>query len=357
MIDNALRRLQFLGQSVWVSTADRSMIVGGTLQRMIEEDGVSGVAAVVPADWGSGGPAVPGRDAGPQLALEEAIEVADLLAPVYRMSGGSNGFASLEVALPRKALGTEEIVAAAHALWSAVGRPNVLIKVPATPAGLQAAGCLIADGIGVNAGMIYSIDRYWDVVDAYLSGLEARQIVGQPVGHIVSVATFDLASIDALIEPWLARLALDAGPWQERALQLSGKSALACAKMAYQDFRLALLRPRFQALANKDAQPQRLVWDSSGAQGPEACLRYIEPLIGPDTICALSPETLDVYRERGCPTLTLSKGFAEADEVLSDLHALGIDVNRIDPTFGQEADPAIFVAAFRGRNAMSAASP
>lgn len=351
MKGNAVRRLQFLGQSVWISALGRNIIADGTLRRLIADDGVSGIILAVAPEKDGEHASRYGETL--RLTLTEAIEAADLLAPVYRISGGSNGFACIEV----RAQSTEGIVAEAHALRLAVCRPNVLIKVPTTPAGLRAISCLIADGIGVNAGTICSIDRYMDALDAYLAGLEARQLAKQPIGHVISVASFALASIDALADQWLTHLAQDAGPVQEKTAQLRGKSAVACAKMAYRDFRFTLQRRRFQALAQNNAQPQRLLWDSTGAQGPEAGFSYIEPLIGPDTICAMSPEMLDAYRQRGCPASTLSKGFAEADNVISDLHELGFDVDCLDIALSGGMDPASFIPAINGKNAMSAAMP
>lgn len=328
MGDNPLRRLQQLGQSVWVNMQNLDLMASGTLRRLIEDDGVSGVISALPLEISSETPAMVRGEGMQRHTLADAIEIADLLAPVYRVSGGSNGFVSLELA-PHQTSSPEAVVEGARALWEAANRPNLMIKVPASQAGLPAIRRLIADGINVNACMIFSVDRYWDVAEAYLSGLEARHCAGGDIGQVNSVASFSLVRIDAYLDRRISFISQGAASRNARAVPLVGMAAIASAKMAYRDFRLEMQRRRFQELARKDAQPQRLLWDTAGAENAEAAIRYIEPLIGPDTICAMSPDTLETYRMLGHPMPMLNKGFAEADGVLTDLSELGINVSNI----------------------------
>ena len=345
---NPLRRLQQLGQSVWVNMQSLDLLASGTLRRLIEDDGVSGVISALPLEITSETPAM-ARGAGMQRqALADAIEMADLLAPVYRGSGGSNGFISLELASYQTS-SPEAIVEGARALWAAANRQNIMVKVPASKAGLPAIRRLIADGINVNACMIFSVDRYWDVAEAYLSGLEARQCAGEAIGQVNSVASFSLARIDAYLDHRISYISQGAASRNARAVSLAGKAAIASAKMAYRDFRLDMQRRRFQELARKDAQPQRLLWDTAGAANAEAAIRYVEPLIGPDTICALSPDTFEAYRMLGHPMPMLNKGFAEADGVLADLSEMGINVSNIAHALEVETMYSAFTTS-DGRN-------
>jgi transaldolase/glucose-6-phosphate isomerase len=329
---NPLRQLQALGQSLWLEALRRALITSGELQQLIEEDGLSGVTTnpslvekvlagsheydTALLAWArEGRTAEEIRDL---LAVEDAGMAADLLRPIYEETEGRDGFVSLEVSA-RFARDTGRTVDEARRLWTALGRPNVLITVPATREGLPAIRELTRQGINVNVTLIFGPDRYGEVLTAYLEGLEARAAAGEPLDRITSVASFSLSRIDTLVDSLVRTLA---GP----PADLFGRAAIASAKIAYQAYVDSRRSSRFRALAARGARPLRLLWTSTGTKSPaHSDVMYVESLIGPETIAALPLETLNAFRRHGRAAPTLEGDLEGARRTLARLVELGID--------------------------------
>ena len=333
--DNPLRKLNALGQSVWLDDLRRAWLTDGTLRRLIDEDGLAGITSN-PAIFGKA--IAEGEDYDEQIAtlaragadtgaIYEAITVDDiraaaaLLAPLHRETGGGDGFVSLEVS-PHLADDTEGTVAEAHRLWRRLERPNAMIKVPGTPAGLPAIRRLLADGINVNVTLLFSVPRYREVVDAFLAGLEERLAAGQSLRGVASVASFFLSRIDTLIDRRLDAL----GTAEAGALR--GQAAVASARLAYRHYLEWSQDRRWHALAAHGAHPQRLLWASTSTKDEAYSeVKYVEALVGPDTVSTMPPETMDAYRRTGRPQRAVDRDLEAADALPGRLAALGIDLD------------------------------
>jgi transaldolase len=361
MKDNPLLDLESLGQSLWMDFIRRGMIASGELGRLIEEDGVSGVTS---------NPSIFEKAIGESQDYEEAIHtltlegktademyqsltiediqnVADLLRPTYDRTDGGDGFVSLEVS-PGLAHDTAGTIEEARRLWSLVDRPNVMIKVPATRAGIPAIQQLIGEGININITLLFGLPRYKEVTDAYLNGLEALAARGGNLKQVASVASFFLSRIDVLLDPLLEKKMQAGGPQSEIAARLHGQVAIASARVAYQLYREIFGGERFKKLADKGANTQRLLWASTSTKNPAyEDTKYIEPLIGPDTINTLPLETLSAYRDHGHPALRLDQDISRAYHLLNQLSFVGIDLDAVTAQLEQEGVDK-FVKAFNG---------
>lgn len=341
MKHNPLLELQALGQSIWIDFIRRGMISSGQLQRLIEEDGVSGVTsnpsifekAISETDDYDQAIRIltfKGKTADEiyqVLTVEDIQRVADLLYPNYDRTDGQDGFVSLEVS-PRLAHDTNGTIEEAQRLWSLVNRPNSMIKVPATREGIPAIQQLIGDGININITLLFGLPRYREVVNAYLNGMEILVSRGKPLKQVTSVASFFLSRIDLLIDPILEKKMLAGGPQAELAARLHGQLAIASAKAAYEIYKEMFSAGYFRKLAQKGARRQRLLWASTSTKNPDdSDTKYIEPLIGLDTINTLPLETLAAYRDHGHPTLSLEENMPKAYHTLGDLSFVGIDLN------------------------------
>jgi len=339
--ENPLLKLKSYGQSIWLDFIRRGMITSGELQRLIAEDGLSGVTAnpsiFEKAIDGShdyddairqlAGQARRALEIYETLAVEDVRAAADLFRPVYEATGGRDGFVSLEVS-PRLAYDIVGTLREARRFWAALDRPNVLIKVPATEEGLPAIRQLTAEGINVNVTLLFGLPRYRQVAEAYLGGLEERAKKGQPLDGISSVASFFLSRIDVLLDPRLEKI-MQADGHAKLAATLHGQVASASAKIAYQIYREVFESERFRALAGRGAKSQRVLWASTSTKNPAySDVKYVEPLIGPDTINTMPLETLEAYRDHGRPALTLEKDVPAAYQVLELLSEVGIDLDR-----------------------------
>jgi transaldolase len=263
------------------------------------------------------------------LTVTDIQQAADLFRPVYEQMAGRDGFVSLEVSphLAHDAIGTS---AEARRLWAAVDRPNVMIKVPATREGLPAIQQLISEGINVNITLLFSLPRYRQVAEAYLAGLEARAGRGQPLARVASVASFFLSRIDVLVDPILQQKMQTGGREAKIAATLYGQVAIASAKLAYQIYKDIFKGERFHKLAVQGAGPQRLLWASTSTKNPAyPDVKYVEPLIGPETINTMPFETLNAYRDHGHPAARLEEKVAEAYAVLDKLSEVGIDLEQV----------------------------
>jgi transaldolase len=343
MNDNPLQRLRQIGQKLWIDDLSRTMLSSGEFKRLIQEDCVSGVTSNPTIfERAIGGSdeyddsifslALEGRtipEIYEALIVEDITRAADLLRPVYDGSRASDGFASIEVS-PLVAHDTAGTIAEARRLWSAVGRPNVLIKVPATDEGIVAIQALIAQGINVNITLLFGLARYSQVADAYLSGLEDRLQRGEPLRDVSSVASFFLSRIDVMIEALPEHDVQVDDPDVEIAASLRGTAAVACGKLAYRVYKKIFEGERFRRLQRHGAAEQRLLWASTGTKNKiYSDVKYIEPLIGENTITTVTQETLRAYRDHGIPAARLGTGIRNAQSVVRRLSTLGFDLDEI----------------------------
>ncbi len=330
---NPLVRLGELGQSPWYDFITRDLVTSGELSRLIREDGLLGMTTNPTIfEKGIAGSEVYDDDVRRLLAADrspaeivEAIAVADvraacdLFAPVHEGTDGRDGLVSIEVS-PTLAHDTAGTIREAERLWSAVGRPNAMIKIPGTRAGLPAITHSIAAGINVNVTLLFSVTRYAEVAAAYQAGLEARLARRLPVARIASVASFFVSRVDTMVDPLLDRLG-------GAAAALRGTTAIANAALAYEAFRRLTAEPRWTALAARGARPQRPLWASTSTKDPRyPDVHYVEPLIAPATVNTLPPETFAAYRDHGRPAVRIDAELAAADGRLAELARVGIDL-------------------------------
>ena len=340
MSHNPLLDLQAMGQSIWIDFISRGMLSSGELKRLIEEDGVSGVTsnpsifekAITKSndyDEAIHDLTLQGKtidEIYQSMTVEDIQMVADLLRPTYDRTDGQDGFVSLEVS-PTLAYDTDGTIEEARWLWSLVDRPNAMIKVPATREGIPAIKQLTGEGVNVNITLLFGLPRYQQVVNAYLEGLEILASKGRGLNHVASVASFFLSRIDVLLDPVLEKKKSEASPEADIASSLVGQAAIASAKVAYQLYQEMFNSERFEKLADQGARRQRLLWASTSTKNPAySDTKYIEPLIGPETINTLPIETLDAYRDHGQPHLSLEQNISRAYHVLNKLSIVGIDL-------------------------------
>lgn len=346
---NQLQLLHEQGQSVWFDYIERDMLQNGRLKQLVD-DGVAGVtsnpsifqkamtgSAAYAADLADlAGRGLDAKAIYESLAIADIQAAADILRPVYDVSDGQDGFVSLEVA-PDLAYEIDATIAEARRLHAAVDRPNLMIKVPATVEGLTAVRQLISDGINVNVTLIFSIDRYADVMEAFTQGLEERMQAGRPIDHIASVASFFVSRVDVNVDARLEKIAHDDPAKAQQAQALAGKIAVANAKLAYRLFEEKFAGPRWQALADAGALVQRPLWASTSTKNPSyPDLLYVEPLIGPHTVNTMPPKTLDALLDHGVVRRTIDSGVDEAERNLAQLAALGISLDEVTAELEEE---------------------
>jgi transaldolase/glucose-6-phosphate isomerase len=337
--------VQAFGQSIWYDNIRRSLISSGELQRMLDEDGVLGVTSNPTIFQKAIGDSSDYDDAistmlelepydiYERLAIEDIQNALDTLRPVYERTGGRDGFVSLEVS-PLIANDTTSTVSEAKRLHAAVNRPNVMIKIPATDAGIPAIEEAIASGININVTLIFSVSNYEQVAEAFMRGLERRKAAGESVSGIASVASFFLSRIDTMVDRMLdnnirAAQGRDLG---RVALnnKLKGKTAIANAKIAYRYFQRVFYGDRFRELREAGAQVQRLLWASTGVKNtayPDTM--YADNLIGRDTVNTMPPDALKAFRDHGTAAETLTQDVADADQTLDLLAEVGIELDQI----------------------------
>jgi transaldolase len=343
MKDNPLKKLETLGQSIWLDYIRRDLIVSGELRRLIEEDGLRGMTsnpsifekAIAEShiyDQDIRDMALKKKDVKTiyeALSQRDVQNAADEFRLVYEKTDGKDGYVSLEVN-PHLAHDTKGTIEEASRLWAALNRPNVFIKVPATFDGLPAIQQLISEGINVNVTLLFGLPRYRQVAEAYIAGLEAHAAQGKPVKHIASVASFFLSRIDTMVDPLVEKFIESGGEKTEIARKVRGQVAISSAKAAYQIYKEIFGSNRFKKLADKGARVQRLLWASTSTKNPEySDVKYIEPLIGPDTVNTVPPETIDAYRDHGDPKSRLEQDVKEANWIMARLPELGISIDRV----------------------------
>jgi transaldolase/glucose-6-phosphate isomerase len=344
-LENRLRALQVFGQSVWLDYIKHSLISSGELRRMIDEDGLRGVtsnpaifekAVHASSDYKDilEAPAARALDAKTlyeQLAIRDIQDAADVLRSVYERTSTRDGYVSLEVS-PLLAHDTAGTLAEARRLWRAVGRDNLMIKVPATTEGLPAIQELISEGINVNVTLLFGCDTYEKVAEAYVAGLEQLVARGRDPKHVASVASFFVSRVDTLVDAMIAaRLQATTNANEQSVLcGLTGKAAIANAKLAYQRYRELFGAKRWQALASRGAQTQRLLWASTGTKNPSyRDVVYVQELIGPDTVNTIPPATFDAFRNHGQPRASLTEGVESAQDTMANFKQLGISMQEV----------------------------
>ena len=340
MSSNPLLDLQRFGQSIWLDLLKRSLITSGDLKRLIDNDGLRGVtsnpkifddAIEGSADYDEDIRAL-AKTAGTVTDIYESLAVADIqsaadvLRSVYDATDGRDGYVSLEVN-PHLAHDTEGTTAEARRLWKAVDRPNVFIKIPATLEGVPAIEQCLTEGININVTLLFSLDRYRAVAEAFVRAMEHRATNGQPLARIESVASFFLSRVDVLVDSLLDRTAQAGNENAQRTNDQHGRTAIASAKMAYQIYKEIFQSDAFLNLAEKGARSQRVLWASTGTKDPKVSdVKYIDALIGPETVNTMPLETLNAYRDHGKPAARIEEGLDEARAVLDELARIGIDM-------------------------------
>ena len=344
-MSNPLRALADHGQSVWLDYIRRSLITSGELQRLIEEDGLRGVtsnpsifekAVAASSDYAEAleAPEARALDAKAlyeQLAVRDIQDAADALDRVYAETSKRDGYVSLEVS-PFLAHDTPGTLAEARRLWRAVARDNLMIKIPATPEGVPAIRELVGEGVNVNVTLLFSLATYEQVADAYIAGVETFAANGGDPRRVASVASFFVSRIDTAIDALIdARLQERSEPRARATLRgLAGKAGIANAKLAYERYREIFSRRRWHALAERDAQTQRLLWASTGVKNPDyRDVAYVEELIGPDTVDTMPPATLDAFRDHGRARSSLTEDLDSARDAMRRLDAEGISVQEV----------------------------
>jgi transaldolase len=337
---NRLQRLHDAGVSIWLDTLSRELLQSGEFSTLIAEFAVTGATSnptiFAKAITGSDDyddqvhAAVASGVREPQelfftLALDDVRRAADLLRPTYEKTGGRDGFVSFECT-PDLADDTQATITQALELWDRLARPNVMIKVPATEAGVPAIEELTARGININVTLLFSLERYEQVIDAYLAGLERRTAAGQPVATIASVASFFVSRVDTKVDPLL--------PAES---DLRGRAAIANAQRAYARYRERFADERWLALQDAGAQTQRPLWASTGTKDPSySDVLYVESLIGPDVINTMPDATLRAFADHGDATPSLDAQAPAATEILRRLEETGIDLGAITAELERE---------------------
>ena len=332
---NPIQELGRLGQSVWYDNMYRALITSGELERLVAlgMTGLTSNPTIFQKAISSGGDyddslvkhASRGLDAEglfEALATEDIRDAADILRPVYEASGGADGFASLEVS-PRLAHDTDGTIEAALRLFDALDRPNVMIKVPATPEGIPAIRALIGRGVNVNVTLIFSLDMYARVREAYVAGLEDLDRAGDDLGAVASVASFFVSRVDTAVDGLIE----GRGGGLEA---LMGKAAVANAKIAYQDFKKTFGTDRFGALARKGARVQKPLWASTSTKNPAySDVLYVETLIGADTVNTMPDATLDAFLDHGRASDSIELDVEDSREVIATLEENGISMDAV----------------------------
>jgi transaldolase len=334
---NPLIELQAYGQSFWYDNIRRRFLMDGTLQKLVEEDGLRGMTSN-PTIFDKAISAGDEYDEQLSEVLEKSQDVqaiyealaltdirlaCDLFADLYQRTKGGDGFVSLEVS-PHLARDEEGTVAEARRLFAAVDRPNVMIKVPATPQGVPAIRQLISEGVNINITLMFSMDHYEAVARAYLDGLKKRAESGEDVTHVASVASFFVSRVDTAVDKLLA--AMD----DPAASALMGKIAIANSKVVYQRFKELFHGQDFDDLKTIGAAVQRLLWASTSTKNPDyPDTLYVDGLIGPETVNTMPPKTIDAFRDHGRVSHSLEEGVDEAQLLLDNLVELGVDLDEV----------------------------
>lgn len=349
---NPLLQLKALGQSVWYDDIDRGELRSGLFERLIHEDGITGA---------TGNPTIfersisndttydeqmlqllrEGKNAQEvyeALALTDVRAVADLLRFIYEQTGGQDGFVSIEVS-PYLAYDTAATLAEVRRFWRLLDRPNVMVKIPATPAGIPAIRQSLIEGMNINITLIFSIENYRQVAEAYSSALKERSAKGQDIGRIASVASFFVSRVDVLVDRLLEDKvkATESSTLQQKLKALQGNIAIANARLVYQEFKRLFSQPQFGVLKQQGARAQRPLWASTSAKNPAyRDVLYAEELIGPETVDTMPLKTIESFRDHGRVRLSIEDALPEAEAALTALKVAGIHYDQITQQLQEE---------------------
>jgi len=353
MSQNPLLRLIELGQSVWYDYIRRDLYQGPELRRLIGEDGLRGMTsnptifqqAIAKTELYDedirrlGEQGLPPAEIFEALSVEDVSRAADAFRLVYETTRADDGYVSIEVG-PHLALDTAGSVEEARRLWKRCDRPNVMVKIPGTGPGIPAIRQCLAEGININITLLFSVERHREVMEAYLSALEARVAAGQPVDRLRSVASFFVSRVDTNVDKKLDAIAADAArPDRQRQLarELRGKTAIANARLAYRAFEEVFSGERYAKLREKGASRQRPLWASTSTKDPAyPDLYYVEALIAPDSIDTMPRETFEAYKDHGVPRVRIHDDLDRAQDVLDGLAELGIEESQVYEDLEQE---------------------
>ncbi len=342
---NPLLQLKTQGQSVWYDTIDRGQLVSGLFKRLLDDDGIVGVTSnpTIFQKSISHGDAYDEQmtqlikqrkstnEIYEALVIKDITTVADMLRPIYDRTNRQDGFVSLEVS-PDLAHDTERSLSEARRFWKMVDRPNLMIKIPATPEGIPAVQQALTEGININITLIFSLDSYRDVADAYISALEDRNAEGKDISHIASVASFFVSRVDTLVDQLLEdkiKTTSDSAE-QQKLKSLEGKAAIANARLVYQEFTRIFHTPRFETLKHSGAHVQRPLWASTSTKNPAyRDVLYAEELIGPDTVDTMPLETIENFRDHGRVSRTVENDIQQAKDVFASLEKVGIHYDQV----------------------------
>ena len=345
MAENPLEALNDLGQCVWLDNLYRDLITSGSLMHMMNDDGITGITSnptiFQKAISGSaaydesmkimlGKGITDAKELFLGLAMEDVSRAADILHSVYGKSKCLSGYVSIEVS-PDLAHDTRGTIKEALHLFSAIHKKNILVKVPATKEGLPAIEELTSAGVNVNITLLFSIERFKEVAESYIRGLEQRLKNKKQINEITSVASFFVSRVDTLVDKVLEqRIASSSGEEKNRLTALLGKAAVANAKLAYREYQGIFTSPRFLSLKEKGAHVQRLLWGSTGTKNPKySDIKYVDELIAPDTINTMPEATLNAFKDHGKAKVTIGEHMDEAEGVFRELKSLGISMKEV----------------------------
>jgi len=341
---NPLKGLLAYGQSPWMDYIRRDLLTGGGLKKMIQEDGLRGMtsnpAIFEKSITGSSlyndilnspeAKSMNAKQLFEKIAIRDVQDACDIFKPVYDESKHRDGYVSLEVS-PYLANDTNGTLEEARRLWKAVNRPNLMVKVPATPEGIPAIRQLLEDGLNINITLLFAQSAYEQVAEAFTAALEARAAKGQSIGHIASVASFFVSRIDTLVDSKIDEKLKSASADAKSLLEsLHGTIAIANAKLTYKKYQELFGGSRWKALADKGAQTQRLLWASTSTKNPKyRDVIYVEELIGADTVDTIPPATFDAFRDHGRLRPSLTEDVADAAKHMENLGRVGISMNEV----------------------------
>jgi transaldolase len=345
MSENPLIQLSHYGQSFWYDNISRDLLRSGELKRMIDEEGLTGVTSnpsifyksiksssvyddQLNSLFASGKPYTE-KDIFFELAIEDISGACDLLKEVYESTKGNDGYVSIEID-PHLAYDTEKTIKEASDLFERIGKPNLMIKVPATEEGVPAVEELIYRGYNINVTLLFSVKRYKEAIEAYLEGLQRRVYERKEIHNIASVASFFVSRVDTLTDKYLEEKLKEKGKDAERIQALKGKTAVANAKIAYQTFKNSFSTEKFITLKEKGARIQRLLWGSTSTKNPAYDdILYVRELIGPGTINTMPDATWRAFKDHGKVERTIDRNVEEANRVIQSLSEIGISIDRI----------------------------
>jgi transaldolase len=342
---NPLHELEALGQSVWLDDIDRGQQRSGLFQQLINEDGITGA---------TGNPTIfehsisndttydeqmqqliaegkSSQEIYEALAMTDVKTVADLLRPIYNRTQGQDGFVSIEVS-PYLAHDTEATLTEVRRFWHTIDRPNLMVKIPSTPAGVSAIRQALFEGININITLIFSLENFRQVVEAYLNALEERNARGMNISHIASVASFFVSRVDVLVDKLLEDKikVTNSNTEQQQLRDLQGKIAIANARLVYQEFKQLFSGPRFETLQQQGARVQRPLWASTSTKNPAyRDILYAEELIGPDTVDTMTLKTIENFRDHGKVRTSIEDSIPLARAQLATLESVGISYDQV----------------------------